>query len=181
MNKNLKYISNKELLSQIKFLVQKERHIHIQVLHHLREIQSRKLYLKLGFSSLFDYTVKELGYSEGAVFRRIKAMKLCQDIPETEVKLQSGKLSLSSACQLQTFFEKQKKAFKDNTDKALKRKTENTEKNRRIFKKRADPFKYRISSFGQYPGGKFKQQTIHKSTTRGFFQSGKKKGADKEN
>ena len=108
----VKRLSNKELLFQTKFLVQKERNLHIQVLHHLEEIDSRKLYLEQGFSSLFDYAVKELGYSEGAAYRRIKAMKLCRDVPETESRLKSGRLSLSSACQLQAFFEKQDKKTK---------------------------------------------------------------------
>ena len=108
----VKKLSNQQLLSQTKLLVQKERNIHIQVLHHLEEIDFRKLYLELGFSSLFDYAVKELGYSEGAAYRRIKAMKLCRDLPDTENRLQSGKLSLSSACQLQAFFEKQAKKVK---------------------------------------------------------------------
>ena len=66
----------------------------------------------MGFSSLFDYAVRELGYSEGAAYRRIKAMKLCRDLPETESRLKSGRLSLSTACQLQTFFEKQAKKVK---------------------------------------------------------------------
>ena len=108
----VKKLSNKQLLSQTKFLVQKERNLHIQVLHHLEEIDSRKLYLEQGFSSLFDYAVKELGYSEGAAYRRIKAMKLCREVPDTESRLKSGKLSLSSACQLQAFFEKQNKKSK---------------------------------------------------------------------
>ena len=108
----VKKLSNQQLLSQTKLLVQKERNIHIQVLHHLGEIDARKLYLEQGFSSLFDYAVKELGYSEGAAYRRIKAMKLCQDLPDAESRLQSGKLSLSSACQLQAFFEKQAKKVK---------------------------------------------------------------------
>ena len=91
----VKNLNNQQLLSQTKLLVQKERNIHIQVLRHLGEIDSRKLYLEQGFSSLFDYTVKELGYSEGAAYRRIKAMKLCRDLPDTENRLQSGRLSLS--------------------------------------------------------------------------------------
>ena len=111
-SKEVKKLSNKQLLSQTKFLVQKERNLHIQVLHHLEEIDSRKLYLEQGFSSLFNYAVKELGYSEGAAYRRIKAMKLCREVPETESRLKSGKLSLSSACQLQAFFEKQAKKTK---------------------------------------------------------------------
>ena len=108
----VKKLNHQQLLSQTKLLVQKERNTHIQILHHLGEIDSRKLYLELGFSSLFDYAVKELGYSEGAAYRRIKAMKLCRDLPDIENRLQSGKLSLSSASQLQAFFEKQAKKIK---------------------------------------------------------------------
>ena len=109
----VKKLSNRQLLFQTKFLVQKERNLHIQVLHHLEEIDSRKLYLEQGFSSLFDYAVKELGYSEGAAYRRIKTMKLCREVPDTESRLKSGRLSLSSACQLQAFFEKQNKKAKE--------------------------------------------------------------------
>lgn len=115
----IKQLNNKELLSQTKQLVQKERETHIQVLYHLNEIESRKLYLKLGFSSLFDYTTKELGYSEGAAYRRIKAMKLCQELPGTKDRLQSGRISLSSACQLQVFFEKKALKAKEEQKKSL--------------------------------------------------------------
>ena len=106
---NIQKISHKELLSQTKFLVLKERSLHTQILQHLSEIKSRQLHLKMGFSSLFEYAVKELGYSEGAAYRRIQAMKLCQQVPETAQKIQEGKLSLSSASQIQTFFEKKVK------------------------------------------------------------------------
>ena len=115
----IKQLSNKELLFQTKFLVQKERSVHIQVLRHLAEIDSRKLFFKQGFFSLFDYAVRELGYSEGAAYRRIKAMKLCRELPETANRLQSGRLSLSAASQLQVFFEKQDKKIKEEAKKAL--------------------------------------------------------------
>ena len=115
----IKQLSNKELLSHTKLLVQKERRIHIQVLRHLAEIDSCKLFFKQGFFSLFDYAVRELGYSEGAAYRRIKAMKLCCALPETANRLQSGRLSLSAASQLQVFFEKQDKKIKEEAKKAL--------------------------------------------------------------
>ena len=115
----IKQLSNKELLSQTKLLVQKERDIHIQVLRHLAEIDFRKLFFRQGFFSLFDYAVRELGYSEGAAYRRIKAMKLCRELPETANRLQSGRLSLSAASQLQVFFEKQEKKMKEEEKKAL--------------------------------------------------------------
>ena len=129
----VKKLSNQQLLSQTKFLVQKERNTHIQVLHHLEEIDSRKLYLELSFSSLFDYTVKELGYSEGAAYRRIKAMKLCRDLPDTENRLQSGKLSLSSACQLQAFFEKQAKKVKTEKFKTKVKLSHQTEEDKKTY------------------------------------------------
>ncbi len=76
---------------------------------HLREIEARQLYFSEGCASLFDYAVRGLGYSKGAAFRRIKAMRLCRDEPETLEKIKSGRLSLCAASQLQSFFEKQKK------------------------------------------------------------------------
>ena len=112
-------LNNRDLLSRTKALTQKERTVHIQVLRHLREIESRKLYFSEGCSSLFDYAVRELGYSEGAASRRIKAMRLCRDLPDAEKKLQSGKLSLSGACQLQSFFERQKKAALSSQKESL--------------------------------------------------------------
>ena len=106
-------MTNDQLLLQTKTLVQKERNINIHVLQHLQEIQSRKLYLKRGFSSLFEYAVKELGYSESSAYRRIKAMKLCKELPETKLKMAKGELNLCTASKLQTVFEKQEKQIKN--------------------------------------------------------------------
>ena len=49
----------------------------------------------------------------------LKAMKLCCALPETANRLQSGRLSLSAASQLQVFFEKQDKKIKEEAKKAL--------------------------------------------------------------
>ena len=50
------------------------------VIDHLLEIESRKLYLSRGFSGLFDYVARGLGYSAAAAWRRINAMKLCAHV-----------------------------------------------------------------------------------------------------
>ena len=109
MMAEIRKLSNRELLCQTKLLAQKERSLHIQVLRHLREIESRRLYFSEGYASLFDYAVRGLGYSKGAAFRRINAMRLCRAEPAVEAKLKSGRLSLCAASQLQNFFEKKKK------------------------------------------------------------------------
>ena len=109
MAEGIKKLGDQALLLQTKLLAQKERSLHIQVLRHLREIEARRLYFSEGFSSLFDYAVRELGYSAGAACRRIKAMRLCRELPEAEGRLKSGSLSLCAASQLQSFFEREKK------------------------------------------------------------------------
>ena len=108
-------MTNDQLLLQTKTLVQKERSINIQVLQHLQEIEKRKLYLDRGFPSLFEYAVKELGYSHSAAYRRIKAMRLCRDVPQVTSKIKTGSLNLTTASKLQTFFEKKKKKDKKQT------------------------------------------------------------------
>ena len=113
----IKKLSDQNLLFQTKYLVQKERNITIQVLRHLSEIESRKLHLKRGFASLFDYAVRDLGYSHSAAYRRIKVMKLCREVPEIVSKLKTGSLNLTTVSKLQAYFEKQdKKAKKSQTE-----------------------------------------------------------------
>ena len=122
-------MTDNQLLSQTKNLVQKERQVNVLVLQHLQEIESRKLYLKRGFPSLFEYAIKELGYSHSAAYRRIKAMRLCRDIPQATSKIKTGNLNLTTASQLQTFFEKKKrKDKKQMLNKANTLKTNNTER-----------------------------------------------------
>lgn len=106
---NLKNISNDNLLLNIKKLSSEERKITTEILHHLKEIETRKLHLKLGYSSLYEYSVKELGYSEGSAYRRINAMRLLKAVPEVESKIHNGTLSLEGASKIQKFITTQKK------------------------------------------------------------------------
>ena len=106
---NLKKLKDQDLLNATKDLVQRERDLLTQVLHHLREVERRKLYSDLGLSNLFEYCVQELKYSEGQAGRRIQALRLLQELPEVEEKIQSGRLSLTNISQAQSFFYQLKK------------------------------------------------------------------------
>lgn len=55
-------------------------------------------------SSLFDYCVRELGYSEGAAQRRIVAARMLTEIPEIEKKIATGSLTLSNISQVNQFY-----------------------------------------------------------------------------
>ena len=87
-------------------LARHEQALQLSVLDHLREIEARRLYLRLGYSSLFDYTVRELHYTEAAAWRRIKAMRLCRETRGVRERLQDGSLNLSNAALLQNSFER---------------------------------------------------------------------------
>ena len=94
------------LLEQTRMLARHEHALQLSVLDHLREIETRRLYLRRGFSSLFDYTVRELRYTEAAAWRRIKAMRLCRETRGVRERLQDGSLNLSNAALLQNSFER---------------------------------------------------------------------------
>ena len=94
------------LLAQTAQLARHEQALQILVLDHLREIEARRLHLTHGYGSLFDYVVHELGYSAAAAWRRIKAMRLCDQTSGARELLQDGSLNLSNAAQLQNLFER---------------------------------------------------------------------------
>ena len=76
---------------------------------HLMEVASRRLYSKLGFSSIFSYAVSALGFSEPAAGVRIQAMRLAQSVPQALTKMASGELSISAAASIQRFIRKEEK------------------------------------------------------------------------
>ena len=102
-------LSDDRLLEQTKELSRIEHHLEVVVIDHLREIQKRRLYLRRGFSSLFDYAVRELGYSDAAAWRRIKAMRLCADVDGVRERLRNGTMTLNAAAQLQNAFDRQER------------------------------------------------------------------------
>ena len=100
----LSHLTDKILLIDTKKLVISEREVTSRVLHHLKEIDHRKLYSEHKYSSLFDFCVRELGYSEASAYRRIVAARLLAEIPEIDVKIESGLLTLSNISQMNQFF-----------------------------------------------------------------------------
>ena len=102
-------LSDPALLRATSTLVRHERHLQGAVIDHLAEIEARRLFLRRGCSSLFDYTVRELGYSDAAAGRRIGAVRLCADQPDARERLRDGSLTLSAAAELQWAFDRQRR------------------------------------------------------------------------
>ena len=102
-------LSDGELLRQTSTLVRHERHLQGAIIDHLAEIEARRLFLSRGCSSLFDYAVRELGYSDAAAGRRLGAVRLCADQPGARERLRDGSLTLSAAAELQWAFDRQRR------------------------------------------------------------------------
>ena len=86
-------LSDRALLRQTSTLVRHERHVQGAIIDHLAEIEARRLFLQRGCSSLFDYAVRELGYSDAAAGRRLGAVRLCADQPGARERLRDGSLN----------------------------------------------------------------------------------------
>ena len=97
-------LGDQQLLDQTKRLAANQRCLEVHILDHLDEIDRRGLALRRGFSSLFDYAVRELRFTDASAQRRIQTMRLCRRHGWVRASLQSGELSLTSAAQLETTF-----------------------------------------------------------------------------
>ncbi|HEY6559517.1 MAG TPA: hypothetical protein VI072_19680 [Polyangiaceae bacterium] len=87
---------DEELLGSVATLLGAERELCAKLLAHLAEIESRKLHLKAGFSSMFQLCVDHHGMSEGQAFRRILAARLARRFPVIYSLVASGALHLSA-------------------------------------------------------------------------------------
>ena len=95
-------LGDQQLLDQTRRLAANKRALEVHILDHLAEIDRRGLALRRGFSSLFDYAVRVLGFSDASAQRRIQTMRLCRRHDWVRADLQSGTLNLTSAAQWET-------------------------------------------------------------------------------
>lgn len=85
----------------------------------MREIEIRRLFVDLGFSSMYEMCIKHYKYSEGQAQRRLSAARLLKELPEIEEKIQSGSLNITTLAKVQSFVraEKQAQHHLSKTDK----------------------------------------------------------------
>ena len=89
-------LDDDELTRRVKALAQVERKALFYVLIHLAEFDDRKLYADAGYSCLFYYCTKELGYSEDAAYRRIQAARCAHRLPRVFEVLREGEVHLTA-------------------------------------------------------------------------------------
>ena len=110
------------IFNEVKALVKTEKSYTTKILQKLMVIERDKLYSELKYPSLFQYIVKELGYSEAEATIRVHAVRLMLKSRRAEAKIVTGKLSLSNAAAAN-------KALQNNStdEKQVERVVENAE------------------------------------------------------
>ena len=88
-------MTRSQILDQkIRTIAQSERTALAELVVDLRELDSIRGYIELGFRSLFEYLTEGVGYSGGAAQRRIDATRLSRDVPDLSERLESGHIDL---------------------------------------------------------------------------------------
>jgi len=106
---DLSKLTDKQLIVNSKSLVKQESALLVTILHHIKEIDRRRLYADFKQPGLLELVMHELGYPRDQALRRIQAMRLLREIPQVELMMESGDLNLTHVGIVQSLFSHQKK------------------------------------------------------------------------
>ncbi len=90
----------RELSARLSELLRREHDSMADFLVALADFDRRRLWVELGYSSLFWFLHRELGLSKGASFYRKTAAELVQRFPEVIEPLRDGRICISSVAEL---------------------------------------------------------------------------------
>lgn len=93
-------LTNAELLSELRALAKAEKLQTVKMLSRLCELGRRGLERETGYSSLFQFCVRDLGFCEGTAYRRTQAAKACARFTRLYELIESGELTLTAVSML---------------------------------------------------------------------------------
>jgi hypothetical protein len=92
--------SARDLDRRLADLVRSERHLVVQFVIELADFAKRELYRELGYTSLFNYCLRQLGLSKSSAFRRSEVARLIARFPVIADRLAQGQLSIRALVEL---------------------------------------------------------------------------------
>jgi hypothetical protein len=90
------------IIARLKTLRHREHECTVEIIESLVQCNREKAYLEHGCSTLWDFLVRELNYSNAAASRRYKAMKCAERFPQVIGMLRTHELSLSTLAQAES-------------------------------------------------------------------------------
>ncbi len=92
----LKWLADDALLAGLSRVVRAHQRLTADLLAYLAELDDRKLFLDLGFASLWEYCTVALGLCESTAGRHIAAARVCGRYPQALELVASGALHASA-------------------------------------------------------------------------------------
>jgi hypothetical protein len=93
---SLRELSDDELVARLEGLAARERRATADLVAHLAEMDTRDVYLRAGYSSLFAYCCDVLALSEHEALNRIEAARTARRFPVVLGLLESGEITLTT-------------------------------------------------------------------------------------
>jgi hypothetical protein len=93
---DLTRLGDGKLVQCLESLVEKERVTMSDLLAHVAEVDLRRLYVPAGYPSMFEYCVRELGFSEEVAYKRIQAARAARKFPALFGAVAGGRLHLTA-------------------------------------------------------------------------------------
>ncbi len=90
----------REFTVRLQDLLRRERIAFAEFLVAVADFDRKRLWVELGYTSLFYFLHRELGLSKGAAFYRQKAVELIQKFPEIVEPLSDGRLCITIVVEL---------------------------------------------------------------------------------
>jgi hypothetical protein len=97
MQSNLQNHSNHQVIRELVRARGDERRCLARILRLMGEVDRRRLYVELGYASLFEYCTEALGYSEDEAYRRIGVARAGRRYPLIIDMIERGELHLTGA------------------------------------------------------------------------------------
>lgn len=101
----LSRIDDAALLGRLHQLVARERSGMATLLAHLGEVEARRLHVSAGYSSMFDYCLREFGWTEQTTVKRLRAPRCARQYPVILDVIADGRLNVSGVVMLRAHLE----------------------------------------------------------------------------
>ena len=97
---SLTLLQDHELLHSLNIVLSRDHETTAELLAHLAEVITRRLWAAEGYPSMLEFCVRGLRMSEGVALKRIQAAKTANQFPEIHGLVARGRLHLSAVCML---------------------------------------------------------------------------------
>jgi 5-methylcytosine-specific restriction endonuclease McrA len=97
---DVRRLDDATLLRRLHQLVAGERASTATLLAHLAEVEARRLHVPAGYSSMFDYCLREFRWTEDMAVKRLRAARCARRFPQIFEAIADGRLNVSGVLML---------------------------------------------------------------------------------